>query len=69
MLWHLAVNDKKQMAVSGFMLLATDRCTEGVSLVNLWTMVTETGVGSGGPMRFQSSKHSKFDLWKSGKFQ
>lgn len=48
------------------MLLATDRCIEGVSLENLWTMVTETGVRDGGPIIFQSSKHSKVDLWKSG---
>jgi len=32
------------MALSGFTLLATDRCTEGVSLGNLWAMVTKTGV-------------------------
>ena len=51
------------------LLLATDRCTEGISLGNLWTVVTETGMGGGGPIRVQSSKHLKFNLWKFGGFQ
>jgi len=48
------------MALSGFMLLATDRCTEGVSLGNLWAMVTETGVGVQSDFRVQNIQNSTY---------
>jgi hypothetical protein len=48
------------MALSGFMLLATDRCTEGVSLGNLWTMVTGTGVRVQSDFRVQIIQNSTY---------
>jgi len=42
------------------MLLATDRSTEGVSLGNLWIMVTGTGVGVQSDFRVQNIQNSTY---------
>jgi hypothetical protein len=60
---HIAVNDKKQMTLSGFMLLDIDRCTEWVSLGNLWTMVTETGVVVEVQSEFRTFKIQPMEIW------
>jgi len=42
------------------MSLATDRCTKGVSLENLQTMATETGVGVQSDFRVQNIQNSTY---------
>jgi hypothetical protein len=48
------------MVLSGFIFLATDRCTEGLSVGNLWAIVTGTGVGVQSDFRVQNIQNSTY---------